>query len=180
MPRPPKGPACPRLPPTLSLLLVAAILYFAREVLIPIGLAILLTFLLTPLVRRLERLHLPRLLAVLTVVISGCLAIGSLAWIVEGQVVQLAENLTQYRSNIRQKLESLRPAGTSLFGKAGATISDLGRVIAAPGPPAPETAVPEKPMLVKVEEAPTPPLTYARSILGPVLGRLATAGAVVV
>jgi len=48
---------------------VVAALYFARAVLVPFALAVLLSFLLTPLVRQVERLRLPRVPAVLVVVI---------------------------------------------------------------------------------------------------------------
>jgi predicted PurR-regulated permease PerM len=54
-----------RLPPIIASLLVVAALYFAREILVPLAVAVLLSFLLTPSVRRLERWKLGRVPSVL-------------------------------------------------------------------------------------------------------------------
>ena len=43
----------------MTVLVVGVVLYLAREILIPIALAVLLTFLLAPIVRRLERYRVP-------------------------------------------------------------------------------------------------------------------------
>src|SRR5689334_21881352 len=100
-----------RTPPILAAVLTATVLYFAREVLIPVALAILLTFVLAPLVRRLERLRLPRVAAVIVVMITTTVGIGTLGWFVEGQLVDLALHLPQYRENIRGKLDQYRRSG---------------------------------------------------------------------
>jgi predicted PurR-regulated permease PerM len=51
--------------------LIIAGLYFGREVFVPVALAVLLSFVLVPFVSRLQSLRLPRVAAVLTVVIIG-------------------------------------------------------------------------------------------------------------
>src|SRR5688572_27630293 len=108
MARPETSNRSPRFPPALTVLVVGVVLYFAREVLIPIALAILLTFLLVPLVRRLERYRLPRVVAVGVAVGVTALGVAAVGWLVQGQVVELATNLPQYKDNIRAKLKSLR------------------------------------------------------------------------
>src|SRR3954468_16382231 len=55
-------------PRAMGVVIAVAALYFARDVLIPFALAMLLTFLLAPLVRRLERVRMPRVAAVLLLV----------------------------------------------------------------------------------------------------------------
>lgn len=208
-----------RLPPALTILVVGALLYFAREVLIPIALAVLLAFLLAPLVRRMERWRVPRVLAVGAAVGVAALGIGALGWFVQGQVMMLAAELPQYKENIRHKLDSLRPQGGGVIDKAGDTLAELGREMTKPAEkPAPQPASeaektedaaqgvaanekasplinePEQggnvrsadaakkrdPVPVSVVNEPTPPLTYAKTILGPFLSRAATAAIVVV
>jgi predicted PurR-regulated permease PerM len=46
---------------------IVAALYFARDVLVPIALAVLLSFVLAPLVRRLQSWRFPRVIAVFIV-----------------------------------------------------------------------------------------------------------------
>jgi predicted PurR-regulated permease PerM len=175
-----------KTPPVLGLLLVAAVLFFARDVLVPIALAVLVTFLLAPVIRRLERLRIPRLLSVLLVVGVSTVFVGGLAWAVEAQLVEVATQLPKYRTNILQKLGALRATGTSAMGEAGTRIANLGREIIKPAPADGESAPPgslpaaPEPIAVKVISAEPPPLTYAKAVVGPVLAQLATAGAVVV
>ena len=87
---------------------VIAALYFAREILVPIALAVLLSFVLSPLVRALQRLKLPRSLAVLGAV-SVAMAIAlSLATMVMIEVNQLANDLPRYQSTLGDKIHTLR------------------------------------------------------------------------
>lgn len=88
--------------------LVIAILYWAQEVLVPIAVAVLLTFILNPVVTALERLRLGRVIAV---TISAVLAVSillSVGWGVARQLAGLANELPQYRRNIREKIADLR------------------------------------------------------------------------
>src|SRR3954470_14674554 len=94
-----------------SVCVVVAALYFAREVLIPLALGVLLTFLLNPLVRRLEKLHLGRLASVLSVVLLALTVVGVIGYIVEEQFVAVANELPNYREQIRHKVARLTGAG---------------------------------------------------------------------
>lgn len=90
--------------------LAIAVLYWTQAVLIPIALAVLLSFVLSPLVRGFERVGLGRIgsVAVVTVLAAAVLtAVGfALAW----QVTQLAYELPGYRSNIRAKVMDVQGA----------------------------------------------------------------------
>src|SRR4051794_3289919 len=86
-----------------SIVVVVAALYFAQEVLIPLALAVLFTFLLGPLVNRLERWRVPRVAAGLGVVLFTLGLFGGLAYMVERQFEEVAERLPNYTGEIRAK-----------------------------------------------------------------------------
>src|SRR3569623_1790363 len=86
-----------RMLPTLATfvitILTIACLYWARPVLIPVAVAVLLSFMLAPAVVALQRRHVPRTPAVLTVVtFAGILLAGAL-WLVGSQLMQLVSEL---------------------------------------------------------------------------------------
>ena len=68
-------------------------LYVGREVFVPIALAILLSFVLAPLVRGLERWHIPRPIAVVGVVLLAFASIFLIGGMIAAQVTQLAGDL---------------------------------------------------------------------------------------
>jgi predicted PurR-regulated permease PerM len=86
---------------------VIAMLYFAREVFIPITLAVLLSFLLAPAVRWLRRLRLGRIPAIGLTVLLAFIAIAGFATVIVGEVTSLAQQLPEYRSNLEAKIRSL-------------------------------------------------------------------------
>ena len=88
--------------------LFVAILYWAQAILIPIALAMLLTFLLAPVVTRLQRWGILRGLSVSLVVLLTILLLGGTLWLAGLQLRNLAEELPRYRANIRQKIGDLR------------------------------------------------------------------------
>ena len=97
------------------LAIVVAALYFTRDILVPIALAVLLSVLLAPLVRLLQRWRLPRWLAVMCTV-AGALAIAlSLATMVMIEVNQLVGDLPRYQATLTTKVHNLRDA----VGSAG-------------------------------------------------------------
>src|SRR5437763_865199 len=122
-----EGTAWARLRPLVvlgTLVLVVAVLHAARPVLIPLALALLLAFLLNPLVRIVQRWRVPRLAAVLLVVALGFSVLGVLSYAVASQVIDLAGNLSKYEANIRDKVRDIWAAGpqVSLFGKVKQTM----------------------------------------------------------
>jgi len=165
----------------LSAVLVAAtILYLAREVLIPLALAVLLAFLLAPIVRRLERLRIPRVVSVLLAVGLSTLFLCGLGFMMEQQVEDLASRLPRYKTNLLKRLDELRPSSHGVLGQAGEAISELGHKLAGDTPEAATPGQGVQPMPVKIIEPSTPPLEYAKSLIAPILSPLATGGIVVI
>jgi predicted PurR-regulated permease PerM len=101
----------PSLIALATLVLIIASLYWAQAVLIPVALAILLTFLLSPLAAALERMALGRLPSVILVVVLTFTLLGGIGWIVTLQLGSLANELPKYTGNIRQKIADVRGAG---------------------------------------------------------------------
>jgi len=91
----------------LGALLVVASAYFAREVLMPVAVAILLAFLLAPIANWLERLRLGRTTSSVVSVVSGIFVISLLAWCLFVQLGKFASELPKYQQNIHVKLRQL-------------------------------------------------------------------------
>jgi predicted PurR-regulated permease PerM len=102
---------------------VIAALYLAREILIPITLAILLSFLLAPIVELLRRARLGRVPAVLLAVIMALSVILGVGGAIGSQVAQLATNIPQYAVTIEKKVDTVRAYTVgriaSLVGRLG-------------------------------------------------------------
>lgn len=90
--------------------LVVAILYFTQQVLIPIALAILLSFLLSPVVRGFERIRFGRVGSVVVVTVLAFGLLGAVGFGLFTQVTRLAADLPGYRSNIRAKVVDVQGA----------------------------------------------------------------------
>ncbi|MEX2494541.1 MAG: AI-2E family transporter [Woeseia sp.] len=91
-----------------SFAIVCGLLFWGQVVLIPIALAALVTFLMSPLVTRLDRLGLPRVVAVIIVASGATGLVGALGYVVVGEFGELAQELPEYRENIRDKIGDLR------------------------------------------------------------------------
>ncbi len=88
-------------------ILVVAVLYFAREVFVPLALAALVAFVLAPAAQRLERLGMRRTPAALLVILCSLAGVAVVGWVLLGQVYNLAGEIPQYQQNMRSKIESL-------------------------------------------------------------------------
>jgi predicted PurR-regulated permease PerM len=91
--------------------LVIVAFYWAQAVLIPFALAILLTFLLSPIVTRIQQAGLGRGTSVTIVIALTFAVLAMIGWATVSQVTSLAEELPKYRQNIRQKVRDLRGMG---------------------------------------------------------------------
>jgi predicted PurR-regulated permease PerM len=107
-----------------AVVLVVAALYFGREILIPLSMAVLLTFLLGPLVTWLERRRLPRPVAVILVMGSIAVVAGSATWAIASQFRAMAGELEDYRKNLKEKVASLRFDGDPI-GEVQKTIQEV-------------------------------------------------------
>ena len=87
---------------------VIAALFLAREVLIPVTLAVLLSFVLAPLVDLLRRAHLPRIPAALIAVVVAFGVVLALGGLIGTQVATLAEDFPRYQYTIQRKIEALQ------------------------------------------------------------------------
>ena len=128
-------------------LLIIFVLDWAEAVLVPVAVALLLTFLLNPPVMMLQR-WIKRGPAVILVVSLTCGGLGVLGWVVTRQVSSLALELPQYRQNIRQKVADVRSAVRGgAVEQVQTTIDDIKREISG-GPtktPPPQSVVVQPP-----------------------------------
>ncbi|MBL8588716.1 MAG: AI-2E family transporter [Methylobacteriaceae bacterium] len=126
--------------------MIVAGLYVLREVLMPLALATLLSFVLAPVVKALTRRRAPKGLAVPLVVIAAFAGLFALGSVFAGQVGQLAADLPAYQTTLKEKLKTLRGAATSSssLGKASEMLQDLARELDADEvkPPAQRPAAP--------------------------------------
>ena len=185
----------PGLSGTLTILVsgvVVAVLYFAREILVPFALAVLLSFLLAPAVRWLRGIGAGRVLAVAITALVAFVAIFGLAAILTQEVSSLGPKLPDYRYNIEGKIHTLpRVAGGGAIERFSTMLHQLrneltrseNQLSPSAGPPlnagggSAETA---KPLPVEIHQPELTPLEIAESVVGPLLEPLATAGLVVV
>ncbi|MDQ3200133.1 MAG: AI-2E family transporter [Verrucomicrobiota bacterium] len=173
---------------------VVAGLYFTRELLIPLALAALLTFLIAPLVTRLER-WIGRIAAVLLAVLLIFSVLGAAGYLLTRQLVDLATKLPDYKVNIAAKLHAFdAPRGGSL-SKFSETMEALKKelpgnsesppLVVTQQPGKPETAIATPPTPVTpalpvkvVETSKGNPIDLMKAIVAPLLGPLGTAALV--
>lgn len=113
-----------------SICIVVASLYFAQVVLIPLALALLLSFLLAPLVTRLERWKLGRVPSVVIVTTAALALVLALGWVVTVQVLNLGKNLPRYSDNIRKHVRDFRGVGPSTMTTIGENVEQLKKDLA--------------------------------------------------
>jgi predicted PurR-regulated permease PerM len=174
-----------RVPILVAAILVVAVLYFAKDVLVPFALASLLSFFLAPLASRLER-FVGRVASVILVVGLACGVLGGITFLVAGQLTDLALMLPKYKQNITSKLEQFRGGALE---KASEAVKEIGQDLESrQASRATEQAVrvagglPEKdgPVSVEVIQPKPTTLEMLAGAFGPLLGPLATAGMVIV
>jgi predicted PurR-regulated permease PerM len=165
---------------------VVATLYFARVVFIPLALALLFSLLLAAPVAFLERIRLPRALAIFLVVVILGGFLGLIGWKTSQQFVDLTNQLPSYKKTLLDKIHILKGSGSQSLNKASDTVKELEKEIGAAAPgstpanraaKAPETpgSSPSQPLSVEVIPSANP-LESVENLLGP----LASAGVVVI
>lgn len=162
-----------RLTTVLAVLVGFAAMYFAREVLIPFALAVLVSFLLGPLVARLQRLRFPRVLAVVTALLAMLAVTGSITWVVVGEARDLAGQIPVYRENIQKKAATLREVLERPFEEAKSTVKTIGTELAQP-----KEAAPAEPPLVRLEPPVRGPFLTLLDSIDPILSTLTLAAMV--
>ncbi|WP_245309835.1 AI-2E family transporter [Rhizobium sp. R339] len=172
------------MPAFASVLAVIAILYFGKEVLLPLAIAVLLTFALAPISSRLRKLGLPRIPAVIITVVIAFLVLVLFGLVVAGHVAEVAQNLPAYQGNIIAKIRSLQESGTDsgIVRRLTSVIESVGRELsnAEERPVASGSGSrPREPVLVEIF-APSRPIETLTSLIGPLLGPIASLGLIIV
>ncbi|WP_051201490.1 AI-2E family transporter [Paracoccus aminophilus] len=154
-------------------------LYVGKGVLIPLAIAFLISFVLSPLVNWLARRGLSRLLAVGLVMLTVGIVIAGIGTLVGSQVRTLSAQLPTYQTTIRTKIDSLaqQMRGPGVFDGALETVNTVQKEVTQAVQGSPETAGVSK---VEVVPAATSPFQTAKDWLIPALSPLATAGIVLV
>jgi predicted PurR-regulated permease PerM len=179
---PPGTPSYKTLTSLAVGVVIVAALYFGRDVLLPFALAVLLSFVLSPVVRALRRVRIPRVIAVVFSVALALAMIGGIGALVATQLVQIADDLPQYQTTIERKVSTVRDLTigriTELMSRLPGSFSARPAPALPPGRGGPQLE--QTPVPVEVRQPPINPLALAERILEPVLHPLATAGIVFV
>lgn len=152
---PPARAESPAATRALIVCLVLGALYVGREVFVPCALALLLSVVLVPPTTWLERIGLPRVPAVLLVLLLAAGAIGSFLLLLAAQAMSLAADLPRYEFTLREKLRSLSD-GSGVLGQALGTIQRLSEELTRGG-----VTAAEAPAAVPAAAAPTHPSPFA-------------------
>jgi predicted PurR-regulated permease PerM len=183
--------------PLVIAAVIVAALYFGREILIPIAIAVLLSFVIGPLVALLRKLRLGRIPSVGVAVLLLLAVVAGLGGLIGMQVADLSTGLPRYQRTIAEKAENLK-AGP--LGSMAGYLRSINHQIQQAGAPdqrpeaqkteekkpegkrAPPPAVqnPDKPLLVEMRDREPSPVELAEKVLSPVLSPLATLGIVFV
>ena len=166
---------------------IIAALYFGSVVFVPLALAVLLSFVLSPLVQMLRKLRVPRGLAVGVIITLFVATITLLGMAMARQVTELANDLPRYESTLRQKLKTLRTGTTQsgIVDRATATLKQLGRELDQKPPgegnadPAQRAAADgPRPIPVEIHQPPERPLDTYQRIVAVLIAPLTTTGVV--
>lgn len=182
--------------PLFAFVVAIAAVYFAKRILIPLALAALLAFLLTPIVRRLESWRLGRMAAVVLVLVVSLTVLTGVGWIVTEQLINVTNQLPNYTAaNIQKRMGSIRGFPAGIFAKVTGSIGELSENLSSPtskeirqasraqsarARQALPTSTGEGPLQVEVIEPQPTALQTLRAFLGPLLEPLGTALIVVV
>ncbi|MBC7584579.1 MAG: AI-2E family transporter, partial [Tardiphaga sp.] len=168
--------------------LIVTGLYFGREILLPVALAVLFSFVLAPFVIRLQSWRVPRTLSVLVAVFIGFSIVFSLGGLMVSQANRLAEELPGYQQTLREKIHGLRgfaTGGSGTLERASKVLRELDSELQNPN--AGRAALDglrrqpvDKPMLVEIRQPDPGTLSTLVAIIQPLIQPLTTTGIVVI
>jgi predicted PurR-regulated permease PerM len=161
--------------------LVVAALYVGRPVLMPLALAVLMSFALGPLVALLRHLRLGHLPSVLLSLVFALVLLSGIGVFVGAQLTGLAQDLPSYQNNIAQKIQSVRGSttGNGTFARLDRTIEALAEQIRG-GSATAGVSPEQKPVPVEITRESVAPWEVAQNILGPLLEPLGVMALVLV
>ncbi len=166
----------------LATCVAVAALYFARDILVPLALAILFAFLLEPLARLFEQIHLGRFASALASVLAALSVMGFLCYCVAGQFADFGNQMPRYEKTIHEKIRHVVANGNSFFRHAQNSIQDFRKGLTVTNTPAstnatltmPATQRNPKVIPVEVQSADDSPLKMIRNLIGPSLDFMLT------
>jgi predicted PurR-regulated permease PerM/methylmalonyl-CoA mutase cobalamin-binding subunit len=106
----------------LTLVLVVAVLWAAKAILLPLALGIILAFALTPLVKLCDRYRVPRFAGVTLTMLLALGIVGGISYVLVNQFAELSTELTRYTSSMRRKVAELRPGKDATFSQLSRTV----------------------------------------------------------
>ncbi len=165
----------------ITLIAIVASLHLGRDVFLPLAIAMLITFALSPLVSYLRKFGLPMIAAVLSVVTFAFAVIGIFVLVVTSQIGQLAQQLPTFQGNIVTKLNALQETGSEngLVSRLSRMVSTINAEMTTALPPGSGADAPEQAIAVEVVERRGPFETLQELAL-PLISPIAMAGLVVV
>ncbi len=171
------------------LLLGAAVIfmYLARQVLIPLAFAIVLSLIWAVPITWLQRMHFGRVPAVLTVIVVSIALAGSAGWVFLDQLLGIVNGLPAYQQNLHNKMAALTGSGKGSLGRAAQSLQQLGNEFSAgeETEATPRTGVknpgqPIQPEPVEIVAKPTNNLQYFRDVLQQLIKPLGIVGIVLI
>ena len=195
MPRPETQSDISKLYTLVLIVTVVATLYLASEILIPLALATLLTFILAPSVTRLQRLKLGRIPSVLLVVGAAFVLLLAVGWVVTNQLASLAGDLPKYESSLVSRIDKLKQSQSSAFSRVESVFKRINHEIrkaddpsktvekekqAGSSGPNEEEIVEVKPVPVEIVDTTPAGVGIVAGLLPEAFGMLAMLGIVVV
>ena len=163
-----------------STAIVIAALYMAKSLLVPLTLAVLLSFLLMPVCDWLERRRLGRIPAVLVTAILGFTMLGVMAWVAVVQMTHLSPKIPEYQNNIQAKLSSVNEYAADKWSQITKKTPGVGANPLIPAKAAEPKGTTELPFSVRVLSSPMSPLQVFGGMFGTLLETLGTIGIVIV
>jgi predicted PurR-regulated permease PerM len=184
---PPEAPGLRALASLVTGVIVICALYFGRAVMIPIILAILLSFLLAPFVDLLRRFRFGQVPSVIVAVMIALTLLTGVGALIGAQVAQLASDLPKYQVAIERKIDTVQSV---TIGRADAYLGRASTALKRLSPAreqeprkddnSPSSSPIDQPMPVEVHEPSPSPLELAQRFLSPVISPLETTGIVLV
>lgn len=120
--------------PLITVVAVVAVLHLAQDFFLPLALAVLVSFLLAPLIRRFEKWGMGRVTSVIVATMLAFGSIGGVAYTIAGQIIDLANTLPTYQSNLHAKVLSLKSTKDGPWNRATKTLRELSAEFTKPDP----------------------------------------------
>jgi len=163
-----------------SIAVIVAALYVAKGVLVPITLAVLLSFLLSPVCDWLERHWLGRVPAVMVTALVGFTVFGGATWMAVVQVSDLAPRMPEYETNLKVKLQSANAYVSATLGRVTRTAQGMSENLSPVELAQAPQGTKEWPYAVRIISSPASPLQVFGSVFGTVLQVLGSVGVVII